>query len=271
MNLDRVTITGADNSIPAHDLVQLSMEYPFVEWGILVSKSNEGAPRFPSGDWISHLLSKCEGEQVKLSLHVCGRWVRSLLVGNNEIPPFMLSHQFQRVQLNFHAERVGCEPRRLHAALLALKPRQFIFQIDGAYGNAHLEALYGENETSYVDAVPLFDISGGAGVLPGDWPKPQYMETPEQHVYHGYAGGLSPDNLADQLPRIGEAAGDCRIWIDVETHVRSPNDVVFDLHKVERFLQIAKPFVGRSIVPDKVSAECGVPLSYRNPSPGTQP
>ena len=31
--LDRVTITGADDSVRPTDLLELSREFPFVEWG----------------------------------------------------------------------------------------------------------------------------------------------------------------------------------------------------------------------------------------------
>lgn len=34
-----------------------------------------------------------------------------------------------------------------------------------------------------------------------------------------------------------------RIWIDMETRVRSNNDATFDLTKVRRCLEIAAPFV----------------------------
>ena len=37
MILDRVTITGADDSIHVEQLAELSQAYPYVEWGILVS------------------------------------------------------------------------------------------------------------------------------------------------------------------------------------------------------------------------------------------
>lgn len=50
--LERVTITGADDSTDISQLVELSQEFPFVEWGILVSRRSEGGPRFPSREWI---------------------------------------------------------------------------------------------------------------------------------------------------------------------------------------------------------------------------
>ena len=86
-----------------------------------------------------------------------------------------------------------------------------------------------------INAVPLFDISGGRGIVPKEWPK--------QKGYCGYAGGLSPDNLQEQLEKIEKVVDDVPIWIDAETHLRSPDNSILDLDKVRSFLEIARPWV----------------------------
>jgi phosphoribosylanthranilate isomerase len=86
-----------------------------------------------------------------------------------------------------------------------------------------------------VNAAPLFDLSGGAGVLPENWPV--------ANGYCGYAGGLSPENVQGQLELIEQVAGDGPIWIDVETHVRSEDDKIFDLDKVRAFIENVLPWV----------------------------
>lgn len=256
--LDRVTITGADDSVSPADLLALSEEFPFVEWGILVSqkKTNTDCPRFPSSQWIEGLQSIAEATDLQLSMHLCGQWVRDLLIGvvKTEVHEFVRC--FQRVQLNFHGDQVGCNPPRFVRALGTFGDRHFIFQLDGVRGNEYLEAAVGEDAKN---CVGLFDVSGGAGVLPREWPTPLYMDVQpgpdgegvEQWDYHGYAGGLSPDNLGEQLPLILKASAgtehtrEGRIWIDTETRVRSADDRQFDLAKVRRFLEVAAPFVGR--------------------------
>ncbi len=246
MNLDRVTVTGADDSIGRpENLLDLTREFPFVEWGILVHAKGAGEPRFPSDNWISDLQRLVKGgHKMPLSLHVCGRWVRDLLIGNMTIPESLL-FGFDRVQLNFHAENTSVDPPRFYEAMHQLRRgRQFIFQIDGNKGNAHLESLMLEDATEgNLDLVPLFDISGGAGVLPSAWPVPDSAGDEVDYRYYGYAGGLGPENLAEQIPLIGKAAGETRIWIDMETRVRSEDDEQFDLAKVRQCLEIAKPFV----------------------------
>lgn len=252
MTLDRVTVTGADDSIDPRELVALSREFPFAEWGILASASQMSRPRFPSLAWMDS-FRECAiaAGGLPLSLHLCGRWVRMLLVGDLDPIVIQLVAGYGRVQLNFHAERNKCEPEsafkaldRLRATSVFRDKLQFIFQLDGERGNEHLESISLEEANAYgtCNCVGLFDVSGGAGVLPAEWPAPLYHED-GKFDYHGYAGGLGPDNLAAQIPLIGKAANGCRFWIDMETKVRSDDDRVFDLAKVRRCLEIAKPFV----------------------------
>lgn len=255
MKLDRVTMTGPDDSIAPADLLPLSRRFPFVEWGILVSGSNAGVARFPSQEWITSLvhLTRANPGELKLCLHVCGRWVRELLLGNCQIPYWLLDPVFDRVQLNFHAERTICEKFVFHRILNQVAEQmegvQFLFQIDGAHGNRHLESIYDTNERNpeyAVNAAPLFDISGGAGIVPDDWPQAAVWKVANPATeYFGYAGGLGPEVLADQLPLIAAAAGGARIWIDMETHIRSNADQLFDLAKVESCLQIAQPHISK--------------------------
>lgn len=234
MILDRVTITGADDSVAPKELVKLSQRYPFVEWGILLSRSREGTPRFPSEDWMLRLKDVVPNE-VKLSGHLCGAWVRALCRGSRrfELERPGIARLFQRIQLNFHGAPHEILVDRFLECLHFWDREEIIFQFDRVNNGLMGEAIAGG-----VRAAPLFDTSGGAGVEPGEWPAPIAP-------YCGYAGGLHPDHLAEQLERIALAAGTSRIWIDVETHVRSDDDKTFDLAKVEAFLAIAEPWVTR--------------------------
>lgn len=232
MILDCVTITGADDSVEPKDLVALSERYPFVEWGILFSGKRQGTPRYPSKLWQADLYNKTKG--LRLSAHLCGRWVRDLVLKAE--PSWWKEHNllpdiFTRVQLNFHGEyhkaKLGfIQVLREHGK------HDFIFQHDGV--NDSLISTF--THTPNLRSFPLFDRSGGAGISPGEWPKPIWS-------YCGYAGGLGPDNLKEELGRISEAVGDSWIWIDMETKVRSDDDMTFDLGKVRCCLELAEPFV----------------------------
>lgn len=232
--LDRVTLTGADDSTDPSELGLLSEEFPFVEWGILLSESQTGRPRFPSLEWLSRLCDACSDHpSMVLSFHVCGRWVREICAGNWS-PLFVNTGPIldvgKRVQLNFHAHT--------HLLTESFVPRakerceehgwQVIFQCDGV--NDHLVSnAYDDG----LDAVPLYDKSGGAGIVPDAWPGAM------KGIYSGYAGGLGPDNLAAELQAIASAANGERFWVDMETKVRSPDDRLFDLDACRKCLEIA--------------------------------
>lgn len=240
MKLDRVTITGADDSIDPSSLYALSKRFPFVEWGILVSKNSAGTRRFPSPNWIAELMGPAYQIPMRFSMHLCGSWLRRLLIGHNEIARQLLFYDFQRVQLNFHAEDLPVDENRFADCIYAtFGMRDIIFQIDGNRGQDYL-AIVGDGKQAFT-ALPLFDCSHGAGVLAKEWPKAFDIDT-----YHGYAGGLGPENLADQIPLIAQAAGGARFWIDMETRVRSNSDQQFDLAKVEECLTICATFIDQS-------------------------
>ena len=241
MQIDRVTITGADDGTDIDWMRAMQQEYPFVEWGILVSQSQMGSHRFPSKQWLDTLASKSDGLQ--LSVHVCGKWVRQicngdwsgLLVG---VEPF--AKHAQRVQLNFHAYAHKLEDAFFSSAQRAASKFnwQLIFQIDGVN-----DVLLNQARVDGLNAVPLYDLSGGAGVLPSQWPKQQ------DGVYTGYAGGLGPRNVLDQIEKIREVASG-RIWIDMETRVRTEDDARLDeplviqvLEQCESVVQAAKQTV----------------------------
>lgn len=238
MILDRVTLTGADESVEPGALLALSKEFPFAEWGILVSKSQEGTPRFPHRAWIERLLSVAP-DNLPLSLHVCGRWARDMMMGFNSIGLELGSRvsllRFQRVQPNFHAVQHVTDSDLAATLLKAKFPlAQVIVQMDEV-NNVLLLRFRGYG----VDAVPLFDTSDGAGIVPDEWPRPL-----SGIPYHGYAGGLGPETVECELARIEDSApGNTRIWIDMERRVRSTDDRQFALDKVRRVLELCAPHI----------------------------
>ncbi len=235
--INRVTITGADDSIDPINLVQLSLKYPFVEWGILVSKKIMGNHRFPSQRWLQGLEKTryTDLPDMKLSMHVCGMWVRQLLLGQVDLQQEIgepLYHIFQRIQINTHAEKHDYNAKGFEHLQILGVAKVFIFQYDGV--NTELLQMASDYNIRHS---ALFDLSHGIGILPEQWPDLL------PNTKCGYAGGLSPENLEQQIQRIEQKAGDTEVWIDMETHVRSNMDQQFDLRKVEKCLQIASKYI----------------------------
>lgn len=237
MKLDRVTITGADG-VAVKELAALTHEFPFVEWGILVSRNNEYAPRFPVWLWVVDLLNELP-IHAQFSLHVCGQWVKEICQGET---PFCFRREgfdrFQRIQLNFHGNQHTMNVDKCVDLLDSLHDCQIILQMDGVN-----EGLYNLLKDQ-LNVVPLYDHSGGAGKIPTRWPRP-LIGVP----YCGYAGGLGPETVQAELIRIGKVAGMRRIWIDMEKNVRTHYEE-FDLARVRKVLEICAPMVGREFSMD---------------------
>lgn len=231
--ITKVTITGADQSIHPQALADLSGDFPFVEWGILVSRKQSSGPRFPSAGWILELAAvKNEfnlnhpGLPMQLSMHLCGAYVREFLKGDFHFWDNLPAHLFERVQLNTHGEPHTWSPFRVAHFIASHSRHEFIFQYDNVN---HVVTAY---ELDKVSA--LYDLSHGAGILPEFWPLPL------KNCKYGYAGGLGPHNLKEQMEEINQVSGNEEVWIDMETQVRSGSSLEkFDLDKVHRCLEIA--------------------------------
>lgn len=243
--LRQVTLTGADDTTNYYRLYEMSAKYPFVEWGILLSKNSEGYPRFPHWKWIEGALSE-KPPSVHFSGHLCGSWVRNIIDGGNDFLESHreLSHEFSRFQLNFHGQAyIPLSPEKYIDSLVfltGLMRQPVIFQLDGVNKQAYSLARSQYGRHRGIEALALHDVSGGAGILPEKWPQPV-------GDYCGYAGGLSPENLEEQLDLIQERirnkdGGLYPIWIDAETKLRPADNSTFDLVLVERFLKIVEPY-----------------------------
>lgn len=241
MEITKVTVTGADDSISPRSLIEIAEEFPFVEFGILLSKNQIGCTRFPSADWLRGLEDCCNSLPkfgLNLSGHICGRWVREILLGKWPLDEFIellgpdfYDHLFGRWQLNTHGVSHEWRPEFI-SSLKRSWLREVIFQ----YDEVNKEVLQAAIESGAENISALFDLSHGAGVLPRAWPGLI------PGVRMGYAGGLSPENVAAECGKIALSVGEASIWIDAETHLRSDGGQFFDLHKVRDFLRAAKPY-----------------------------
>lgn len=243
--LNKVTLTGADDTIRPEDLLHISRLCPFVEWGILIG-SREGVHRFPSRDWIGDLSVVAAASPMNLSLHVCGRYLDELLEGRRPLSGVIPLESFSRMQLNFHGERVSPSAVVNLAAALRFeleplagnRPVGVIVQMDGINDWIARE-LQDRISPQLATIQGLFDRSHGAGQLPTHWP------AGIRNLPVGYAGGLGPDNLEVELPKIRSAAGGELIWIDMESSLY--HNQQFDLDICRQVLMIASRSVFQSL------------------------
>lgn len=221
MKLTRVTITGADDAVDPKALYDLSREFEFVEWGLLFSWSRMGTPRYPSDEWRKRFSVPLVGWRPKSALHLCGDPARQALAGNENWPDVW---HYDRVQLN------GFSKYRLPflRCAQAWPKNEVILQCQS--DDALLHAIELAKLDRNVSA--LWDTSGGRGEVIRRFPC-------REGIAMGYAGGLGPDNLIERLGHLHQNTH--AAWIDMESGVRT--DDSFDLTKVRRVLELAKPFV----------------------------
>jgi hypothetical protein len=196
------TLTGVDAWTSLGEIMALSREFPFVEWGFLLYEGrNEG--RYSAPPKLALQLEHVSRE-VRTALHICGPTsVSQYLKGEGFAAD--LAKMVGRVQINLCLSEgnVGQLGERI-----TWSNRPVIIQHNR--GNARLWGkLPGSQYT-------LFDGSGGKGVLPETWPAPISGQP------FGYAGGLSPENILTELPRMAEASqgGAAWQWIDMEGRLR---------------------------------------------------
>jgi hypothetical protein len=239
MRLKTVTLTGADDSVHPRDLRLLSKQYPFLEWGILVSLKQEASPRFPSTKWMQELalLASHSTVPLNISAHICGSVLRDLLMGDNTV--FLhygpLLSVAQRIQLNFHGEPQRFNPR-MFAEVLNNRRVDVIFQHDGVNDvlmEKIMPFLGGDR------CVPFYDMSHGAGVYPKTWPSPNVGAK-----MYGFAGGIGPENVLTAIKEIGmHVAESVTTWIDMETNIRT--GARFDLVKCLAVARSCEPLIWR--------------------------
>ena len=233
--IERVTITGADNSVNPKEILGLSLLYPFVEWGILLPFSSyEGTHRFPNKQWFMDFLRLRQEsgtpENIRLSAHICPPYSTDMIQYGNIDKTLaemdvVISH-FGRIQLNVHGIPISsyCSD---FIDWCKTSPQDIILQADGV--NNWI--------TSGVPSASiLYDTSSGAGVFSNEWPRHTQTEKP-----FGYAGGLDIETLPTALVEWFREDDSKLFWIDLETGVRQ--DGLFDSSKAQAILDYVKPFI----------------------------
>jgi len=234
MIIDKVTITGADDATDIQEMLEFSRRFDRIEWGILLSETKMGTPRYPSKEWLARLHPHGKMMdpvfyamptgllmRMHLAMHVCGKWTKNILKNAPDEFVYKTAWNFDRIQMNFsHGEEFDPEFAK-SLSIGTNNDKQYIFQVGKAGDNPAMRLAQ-----ESLDVAVLFDRSGGKGKSPDEWPAPL------EGLYCGYAGGLNPDNITEELRKIAAVVNvDQHIWIDMESGVRT--DDKLDMAKVE--------------------------------------
>lgn len=224
-----LTITGADDDIDPKDLTDISKEFPFVEWGILFSESQNGQKRYPSKLWREALYARCMSSDfpVNISAHVCGKMTDRVLE-QQDLLVSELDIFYRRIQFN----RTNDSNQKALLKYISGTSTQCILPFN-TNTKSVLESDIGDL-TKRISI--LYDASGGRGVSPDVWP-----EHNNNFLRCGYAGGINEENVEKHLETLTKRYGQAPFWIDLETGARDMENN-FSLDIVNRILMKASRY-----------------------------
>lgn len=221
------TFTGVDEQTSLSALTEIAEQYPFVEWGVLYSPSRQGEPgRYMSYEKVMDFIMNVD---VSMALHICGKGVPNLIDGEPKVVALVeaIRHRRRggRVQLNFNLGRAKFSVEELALCISKYPEIVFITQSN----DANRRVIDGLKDCR--NHTVLFDASGGNGISPGEWPAPL------EKLTCGYAGGLGPDNIAEQMDMIDAVTAGEFYCVDMEGKVRDSLDR-FDLELVQECIDV---------------------------------
>lgn len=232
MNIKYCTFTGIDKLTDISRVVNMSKEFPFIEWGVLYSPTKcYSSERYPFPEFILKFIETISLYNINCSIHFCGNSINNIIKENEyEKELLNLINKLQyRVQLNFNQKIQNIDLDQLLKVLQQYPNIQFITQHNKS--NLTVYKKFSKHLKRYS---VLFDSSGGRGV---EFSK---IHMPFKGLFCGYAGGLGPDNLKSELKLISLAAQNNNIWIDMESNIRGVTWL--DLDKCQICVQIVNEF-----------------------------
>ena len=234
MKLTKVTFTGVDELTDLYELIRISRDFPFVEWGLLLSSSKSGMDnRYPNISYLDTYNNVCQ--ELQTSVHLCGRLARD--AAKNRLFPIEtvleLLPSTNRVQVNLGdsiSEYIFLTDELRKYCKYGL---QMIIQ-SPSFQNTAVRKF--RDYSLKNEVVFLHDSSGGRGIE-------GKFEVPVNSDLVGFAGGFNPSNVKSKLESILEFQNPNDFWIDMESGVRTDN--WFDTKKVVEVLEIVGDYIGR--------------------------
>lgn len=237
MNVKFVTCSGANEHTSIDALFALFDQFPCIEFGIQVSgeKCGENSARLI---WLRNLRKQILERHINLplALHLNKDWVEAFCFGElpHELQELMSYGNyngeplFKRVQLNFKIGRDKTpNVKLLEEQMMKFPHVRFILSYNKANA-ALIHEIYCRHNVVF-DC--LFDESHGEGIVPL---KHHALVFPD--VLHGYAGGLSPENVVRELDEIAAILPpEAQIFIDAEGKLKG-EDGHFSYSKAHDFV-----------------------------------
>lgn len=251
MNLRYITCSDPRNYNTIDEMFNLWDIDPRVEIAVQMHPGKV-SPDTERYKWICQLVEKLKNlepnrsffPQPCFAIHVNNDWCDDICNGTvpdalktlfDSVHTKRKNHIVGRIQLNMPQKTAeNFNAQKLKPVINAYNDKDFIVQYKPTTINA-VEQLHKTGARFSL----LFDESGGTGRDAGAWRAPVY---PNVHA-QGYSGGMSPENVADNLTKISRVAGahtiwDAHsIWIDAEGKLKT--DDKFNPMRAKQYIQNA--------------------------------
>ncbi|MBR6408877.1 MAG: hypothetical protein IKS23_01360 [Alphaproteobacteria bacterium] len=236
MQLNTIVCSGINEKNEIDEAVAFIKKYPSVEFGIQCSpkKAGFGTARY---EWLKKLCLKLDEEKIKgrVALHLNEGFVISFCEGKipDEVEKLLReSDAIGRLQLNFKIGREVFDGKKVPDINKLSK------SIDEVYGHQIIVSA-SEANLAFIQKMhyqgikfdALFDDSFGEGILPKSRKAPLFDD-----VFQGYAGGISPENVAGELEKIRKVARN-DVFIDAEGKLKENG--AFSFEKAAKYVQNA--------------------------------
>ena len=237
MNLKYITCSDPRNYNTIYELFDLWDIDPRVEIAVQMHPGKV-SPDTERYKWIKHIFHDLYGFPHKnLAIHVNNDWCDDICNGKipDALKPLFDAYSYRlqpiakRIQLNMPQKTAeNFNPQKLKNIIEYYNDKEFIIQYKPTTVAA-VDALHKSGAKFSL----LFDESGGTGRDANAWRAPVY---PYFHP-QGYSGGMSPENVAENLTKIKSVAGAHDIWIDAEGKLK--RDDKFDVTRAKQYIQNA--------------------------------
>lgn len=239
MNIKYITCSDPRNHNSHDELFDLWRMDPRVEIAVQMhpGKVSADTERYK---WIKQLVEKLQdypfvSRTCNLAIHVNNNWCDDICNGKipDELKPLFrarykstFKHIIGRIQLNMPQKTAdNFNPQKLKPVIDFYDKQDFIIQY-----NARTKDAVDELHKTGAKFQLLFDASGGRGIDVTTWCAPVF---PGKHM-QGYSGGLSQENVAENLNKIAMVAGNYSIWTDAEGKLKT--DDKFDPMRAKQYI-----------------------------------
>ncbi len=240
MNLRYITCSDPREDVKIGDIMRLLRYAPNVEIGLQASPGpmSSGNPR---NVWFKNLMTLVVNYDIPLNVavHVNYSWCDKMCMGQipSELTELMKvtrsginTPAIKRWQLNIGDGANNFDANAIAKLIHDHPQNEFIFPYNAG--------VHDKIEQLHKTGAPfslLYDASYGYGIAPDKWNPPVYETHPM-----GYAGGLSPENVAMNLQKISrQVPKNYTTWIDAQGRLMRPNTRHFDVNRARSYIENA--------------------------------